>query len=850
MLGNWVDASEEFIERLACDWQTLRSGIVLNPEDDLLVGFAALGDAHCAGRRVAVCSFRSGFRLVYKPRPVRNELNFQKLLSWFNDRTTTPRFRMLTVIDRESYGWVEFAEAVHCTSADDLRRFYQRQGAYIAILHILAAQDFHYENVIASGEHPLMVDLESILQPALASDAQHLAPAERVVFSELWSDSVLRIGLLPSRTLARGDHDLDLSGLGAISGQPTPMRVPRWTNEGTDEMHQVLSEANLGEVHSSPIAPKAEIGVVAFAEEIVEGFACAYDVLYRSRDDLLSAGGPIAGFAREETRRILRPTMAYAMMLQSSLHPHFLTDGLSRDLHFDRLLGSVPLSGRRLLAEVAMAEREDLWRFDIPRFTTRPDSRDLWTSSSKRIPDFLPETGLDAVRRRLKRMSPDERDLQSWMIHTSIATASFTPEHGHRDPTSYRRPRPGIKTGGDALAGAIEIGEHLARLAIVDDGTAMWIGLTSQRGDRWGISPVGPELYEGIAGIAMFFAHLGLLSAEKRFVEVARAAVRTLRIQVARGALDGSIGGFSGLGGYVYALAQLAVPLDDADLIAEAGSAVSTIARLVDEDEGLDVIAGSAGCIVALLALYGIRPADETLSVAAQCGDRLLASAVETTDGLAWQREEISPRPLGGFSHGTAGIAWALLELFGATDEDRFRKAAVDAIRYDRSLFSAHARNWLDLRENVRGRLTVPTDAGRCLAHWCHGAAGIGLARIRCQRHWDDGLVREEIEAAVNATIRHGFGLSHCLCHGDLGNLELLTEAHRDLPDPRLEAEIRRLSGNALDSIEQYGCISGHILGIESPGLMMGSAGIGYGLLRLVAPKKVPSVLLLDPPVG
>jgi lantibiotic modifying enzyme len=292
----------------------------------------------------------------------------------------------------------------------------------------------------------------------------------------------------------------------------------------------------------------------------------------------------------------------------------------------------------------------------------------------------------------------------------------------------------------------------------------------------------------------------------------------------------------------------LAATLDDDDLLLEAESAVAKIASLVDDDEGLDVIAGSAGSILALLALNRVRPRDDTLAVAVRCGERLLATAVETDEGLAWQRDEIAPRPLGGLGHGTAGFAWALFELFGATSDQRFRQAAIEAIRHDRSLFSPLAGNWLDLREDISDGREQGDDDHRCLAFWCHGSTGIGLTRMRCRRYWDDGAMHSEIDAAIDATIRHGFGSSHCLCHGDFGNLELLSMACRESPNSRLRADLARLSGESLASIEEHGCISGHILGLESPGLMMGSAGVGYGLLRLAVPERVPSVLLLDPP--
>jgi lantibiotic modifying enzyme len=37
---------------------------------------------------------------------------------------------------------------------------------------------------------------------------------------------------------------------------------------------------------------------------------------------------------------------------------------------------------------------------------------------------------------------------------------------------------------------------------------------------------------------------------------------------------------------------------------------------------------------------------------------------------------------------------------------------------------------------------------------------------------------------------------------------------------------------------------------VEMPGLMLGLAGIGYGMLRLAEPAHVPCVLRLAPPVA
>jgi lantibiotic modifying enzyme len=133
---------------------------------------------------------------------------------------------------------------------------------------------------------------------------------------------------------------------------------------------------------------------------------------------------------------------------------------------------------------------------------------------------------------------------------------------------------------------------------------------------------------------------------------------------------------------------------------------------------------------------------------------------------------------------------------------------------------------------------------------WCHGAPGIGLARLCSLRHLDDEAIRAEIDTALQTTLAKGFGGNHSLCHGDLGNLELLLQASQVLAEPQWHAQVDRIAAIILESISRDGWLCGTPLGVESPGLMTGLAGIGYGLLRLAEPTRVPCVLVLAPPVA
>ena len=60
---------------------------------------------------------------------------------------------------------------------------------------------------------------------------------------------------------------------------------------------------------------------------------------------------------------------------------------------------------------------------------------------------------------------------------------------------------------------------------------------------------------------------------------------------------------------------------------------------------------------------------------------------------------------------------------------------------------------------------------------WCHGAPGVALGRLDSLRFLDDAAMREDIATAVDATLAGGFGKGHSLCHGDIGNLEILALA-------------------------------------------------------------------------
>src|SRR5262249_16662164 len=123
------------------------------------------GDLHKRGRSAILVKFESGLKLAYKPHSLAVNRHFQTLLEWLNDRGRSTPFHTIRHLDGCDHGWVEVVPFVKCGSVDGLHRFYHRQGGLLAILYALCATDMHSENLIAHGEHPVIVDLETLFQP-------------------------------------------------------------------------------------------------------------------------------------------------------------------------------------------------------------------------------------------------------------------------------------------------------------------------------------------------------------------------------------------------------------------------------------------------------------------------------------------------------------------------------------------------------------------------------------------------------------------------------------------------------------------------------------------------------------
>jgi lantibiotic modifying enzyme len=396
---------------------------------------------------------------------------------------------------------------------------------------------------------------------------------------------------------------------------------------------------------------------------------------------------------------------------------------------------------------------------------------------------------------------------------------------------------------------ATAIGARLCHDALWDGARCNWLHGCRERADQL----FGPELYSGTSGIALFLGQLYRATQEKLFKTAAVGAALESTSRAGDIAPANRPGFYSGHTGIAYVLAELSELLDRDDLFETACALLEDQLSLELDRHMLDVFSGSAGSIPALLRFYRKYTREVFLQLAVRHGEHLVRTANRRDEGFSWTTVVRPGQPdLLGFSHGTAGIGWSLLELYQAVQDRRYRETARGAFRYERHHFSAPQENWPDLRDSE------PIEPGRKAepayrVAWCHGAPGIGLSRLRCFQLTGDVDFRKDAEAAIRTTMRsldaaglHGEA-NFSLCHGLAGNAELLIYAAELIRRKDCVAAAEQVGLEGIRRYERsrrpWPC--GALGGREAPNLLLGLAGIGYFYLRLHRANEFPSVLIV-----
>lgn len=864
-IQNWVTNNVEFLTNLKEDKALLQEHFSINGE--LTKIESGVSDFHNHGKSVYLLWFGTN-KLVYKPRDLILDVKFQNLLSWYNLKFNKNLY-VTNILNRGNYGWVEYIEHLPCTYESDFIQFYTYLGYLLFLLFAMRGNDIHFENIIAKGNRPVLVDIETLFHNTTEYRKEY-ETADKLIFS-LLEKSVKRVGILPNIVWGKdGNSGVDISGLSSSAGEMIPIERASIMHSMTDEMKIGYEQSALQSKDNQPfIQSGKDVDLNSYKNYVSAGFKEAYEIISKDPSSIEEFLVEIEKFNNAYSRQIMRPTQFYSNLIQTSYHPSFLRSGLDREMLFSKVWKIV--FEDKKVQRIASSEFESLLLGDIPLFQTKISDRFLCSELTK-YQNFFNISGMELAIQQIKDFCQKDMEFQLNLIETTL---NYDPSY-NLVQDSFVPLKPSVKvirnlnqkeiqeTKSRIVPLTEKIADYLSKISYSGtSGDICWVDMNilGEKTNDWNMVPIGCDLYNGISGIMLFYLFLYLETKKKDYLIYLKKCYRSLKYYLdsrKQFATHSQVlfGGFSGETPIIYVLLLLKTRMPEHfnsdELDVYIYDIIDDLKKGYRYDENFDVLVGSAGAIIHLLNVFEVTRDEELLILAHDLFSHLEKNStkitVEGQDGRAW-KGTMASNPLAGFAHGVSGIVWALSKLSRYFPEDKKLKTIIkQGIIFENSMFDTEKSNWSDYRETESG-IKYKDIVENIPVSWCHGAPGILISRLELYKNNTLNVefrrtMKSDMDVAIDTTIKYGFGKSHCLCHGDLGNLNILFYVAKKMSSEHLYNVVYSYLNTILDDLESENWKCG-LPYKNSPSLMSGIAGIGLGLLTLNN-LSIPSVINLE----
>lgn len=778
-----VDSSIAHVAEIARRWRDDRDDLIARgfvSAQAEVTGIEHLdSDPHQHGRMVAALRFADGSRVIYKPRSLGPEEFTRECLEQISDGVGID----LTMcapesLDRGRYGWQREVVRRGAESQADVAAYYFRYGAVCALLNAVGAVDLHHENVLAAGDHPVVLDLETVLH------APHnlVAPDLTAGIATRLKMSLANTLLLPHR-LATGPYSVLISGIGVAYQQQSSRTSFVMVNGDTDALD--IARRTFAFVHSDNVltGPNGEpTDVLDYRAEFVDGLRRGTQVVADQAENLIG----ILDARPVGVRQIFRSTAVYAKLLEAATHP----DNLRLREDFERIITmmSPPSAGcdrRAVHPFITEVENGALARADIPYFVTESD--EIRTQADGQV--SLPVTDL----------SPRDRAAYGLRMAgaRSLKFEELLVEEGFAElRTSRREHEPDYQPSmtaawSEALLNAegIDAGAVLQRLLDVSVAVDGVDGV--ERG--WVCGAFGPSTgtFESGGSISLHDAG-GILLPFERAARSGGDAALTASLEARRGLVTLRRQCRERLESVALSVASGSLSVDY--VLGHSEPRLRTNkwdAAWLDDAESCptdDPVVGLPGAGL-LLAGFADTPPD------------LMRAIAERLPDGAERRWETA--------HGEAGLLWARHRLARALGENTAAERI--AARFDAKL--AEAPEALDRA-------------------WCGGHAG--LCMVAAEVSGEDSLVRKRAELATTLPAV-GAPVDLSVCHGASGVVQSLLH----LAQSRGESWPLDLATDYWKRVAEHARDAGYVTGDPARqgllGYFLGWAGIADTALMLTA---------------
>lgn len=790
-----------------------------------------LSDYHRGLKSICIIENRNR-KIIYKPRSGAIDEYWGIFISWFNSKDPLLKLDTIKILDKGEYHWQEYVDSKSCNSESEIKRLYYRIGLLAAISYVFKMEDLHMENVIVNGEFPYIVDLETIFQIDGFQNGNLEVKSATDILNKKIRQSILSTQLFPVPGRFH-DSNIDISGITGKGGQVIKNGKIKIINQFTDEIEIIREDGmteekgNIGRIENIFIDPKDYI------REIVDGFREGYILLESNKEELLKLINSGELFYNICPRYLFRNTNLYATILEMGKNPRYLKNKSELDRLYHLIFKE---DNNHRFKKIYQSELSDLFDDDIPYFYGNMDSKTIYNSNGDSC-FVLDKTPLKEVNERIKHLNQKDMCIQVDFILKSMARQKKT-WNTIREKIDYN-----LKNANDnslLIESAKEIGDMLINRSIIHEktGTISWLDLQNTY-PTWTIKAQDVSLYNGLAGNAIFFSSLYLATNDIKYHDILQKILNTIKIDSDR-INNKYISAFNGVISLAYLYAFLYNQTKDKSMLKQSLDIISQYKDMILDNTSYDIIDGLAGVLIVILNIYELSKDKELEELSIGIGQDIIKNIQIEKDAAYWKKGGDNELMIAGFSHGLSGVTYALSRLYKLAGYKEDISIIDNLIHIENNYYNDDIENWIDLRREDNSSLDETP------IHWCHGAAGIGLSRLKCK---DIINTSNDIEKALKIVRKKGLYCdSDCLCHGNLGNMELLLEGYKENGNANLYNEAINRTKEIIrkSKCRKEGYKNGVGQEFDSPGLMLGLSGIGYGMLRLLKPTKYPSILLLE----
>lgn len=729
---------KELLGRLASDWEEIKKYFYMDAEAHIFFIRRSGSDFHYKGKSVVIIETDQK-KILYKPHSIGNEIFLQNLLvDIYRDLGLKGFF--YRELEKKDYGWVEEVTWEECESNAEVASFYKRVGVLAATAYVLGIGDIHYENIIAHGEFPVIIDAETLFQ--------HIEPFYQ--WTEKTTDfySVLSSGLFPG-----GAADLNTAGITGGDGCISTKLIPVIAHDKTSEMCVVYQKVSMPKGKNHVRYQGKAVRWENYEQKVLEGFRLTYEWFRGNKDKVLEK--ILNSKDKLRSRYVSGGTQFFGLSLFASVHPELMTNIYGRERYIEKIFKDRKLGNQEI---------EAILQGDIPCFFRKLTDQSIYDNQKIVVCDFFESIIVEKMKWRLKGLCGEDRILQEKVIAYSIKVlkkdcgAEF--EYGEKAANDEAI----IEFNG--MECAKDIANYILENSIRQQDKIFWLGLEEENGTIK-IRPIDIYFYNGIAGIAVFFRKMNQVCGlygdicEKLEGMLFNYTDRIYHKEM--NSVTEYPGMYCGEGSVGYAYQLLYKITENIKYCEYAGKHLQIVMQCSNQEAPFDLLYGNAGAVLVLCQQYADTVDVVYLSEARKVLQYLDEKRIESEEGITWF-EKAEGNPVCSVAHGNSGVMLAYARIQSLDFNADYWNRIKQIIKYEDQFYSYKYKNWADLRKSGE-------DKWRTYA-WCNGGIGVIAARLQAAI-WNNKKRELFCEKNMMEKVMENLPMRNemCLCHGNVGNL-------------------------------------------------------------------------------